>query len=364
MLGRFLKWHNHIVGTIGDGLEVSFTDPGYHPVVSFYAGQTGVWNADMFSQFLQGRIFSRERRDREKLLWRLGLKDYDIYRIADITRAINPKDLLWIARDEAEEFENTITSVFHSVFNLNVDLQGGSIDSPEGQNIKRYGVYNGRYGIFKKRLTPLSTDAESELAVYKLSMALGVDCCPVYFTDNDAIFSVFEYDFSKEYIVHFRNILDEGRSKNEYENLIAARPQYEEKIIKMLLLDFITRQDDRHLSNIAVKISENGAEEFYPLYDNGRSLFYEDTKETVEKAAKDVKSYSTAFGPSGTYWDHLCDIAGSHGVRGKRLSQYINCDLGKDKTAEILREARFSDYRLEGSVEWISNCLEEIKRLY
>ena len=51
----------------------------------------------------------------------------------------------------------------------------------------------------------------------------------------------------------------------------------------MVLLDFITRQVDRHLSNIAIEIGE-GCESFYPLYDNGRSLFYEDTEETVQNA--------------------------------------------------------------------------------
>lgn len=40
--------------------------------------------------------------------------------------------------------------------------------------------------------------------------------------------------------------------------------------------DFITRQDDRHRSNVAV-VHKDGIDYFYPLYDNGRSLFFEDT---------------------------------------------------------------------------------------
>lgn len=76
----------------------------------------------------------------------------------------------------------------------------------------------------------------------------------------------------------------------------------------MLLLDFITRQDDRHLSNIAIKINPAG-EQFYPLYDNGRSLFYEDTEETMESAVQDIPGFSTAFGMSGTYLGHIQDVA-------------------------------------------------------
>jgi hypothetical protein len=33
-----------------------------------------------------------------------------------------------------------------------------------------------------------------------------------------------------------------------------VRPQYQDDIALMILFDFITRQDDRHLSNIAIKI--------------------------------------------------------------------------------------------------------------
>jgi hypothetical protein len=55
------------------------------------------------------------------------------------------------------------------------------------------------------------------------------------------------------------------------------------------------------------------SETFYPLYDNGRSLFCEDTEETVRKAVKDSAGYATVFGYTGTYWDHLRDIAGEEG---------------------------------------------------
>ena len=42
-----------------------------------------------------------------------------------------------------------------------------------------------------------------------------------------------------------------------------------ESEVAVSLLDFITRQDDRHLSNIAIKIS-GGNESFYALYDRTR----------------------------------------------------------------------------------------------
>ena len=187
--------------------------------------------------------------------------------------SIVPKDLLWIADNKDELLSSVITDIFDSVFHQKIDLIGDSIDTPEGYNIKRYGVYNGQYGIYKQRINPLTTDVESEIAVYLLAQELGVPCCPAYRIGKDTMFSAFLYNFSKEYIVHFRRLFDGVRSGNEYHNLVSVRPQYKDEIAQMILLDFITRQDDRHLSNIAIKMS-GASESFYPLY-RPDSLCYE-----------------------------------------------------------------------------------------
>ena len=75
----------------------------------------------------------------------------------------------------------------------------------------------------------------------------------------------------------------------------------------MILLDFITRQDDWHVSNIAFKIGASG-ESFYPFYDNGRSLFYEDTEQMVREAVSNPAEYATNFGYLRRYWDYVLKI--------------------------------------------------------
>jgi hypothetical protein len=325
-------------------------------VVADYAKGDAEWIAPKFYRFLERRIVSKGRRDIEKILFRLGLSAYDVFGIARITGAINPQDLIWVAPGPDARFEDAITAVFDSVFNKKVDAAGDSLDSPEGQNIKRYGVWNGLYGIYKKRLNPLSTDAESETAAFALAKKLGVPCCPAYYIDKDTIFSAFQYDFSQEYIVHFRNLFDSVQTDNEYYNLLTLRPQYRDDINRMLIFDFVTRQDDRHLSNIAVKITGAAEESFYPLYDNGRSLFYEDTEETVNNAVNDIPGYCTTFGITGTYWEHILDA-------GIDFSRLVNLNITKDEIAAILRDARFIGYRLDGGVEWISGALEMVRRL-
>ena len=351
---RWLKWENDVIGTIDAADAVHFTAPEFNKVVALYTHGTETWSPEQFTAFLSERIVSRDRRDIEKILFRCGLSHYDVQRIADITRGIHPKDLLWVAKVKGERLDDVVTDVFSSIFHQRIDLVGDSIDTPEGYNIKRYGVYNEQYGIYKQRISPLSTDVESEVAVYLLAQKLGVPCCPAYRVDQDTVFSAFLYDFSKEYIVHFRRLFDGARSDNEYQNLITVRPQYKDDIARMILLDFITRQDDRHLSNIAIKMS--GVESFYPLFDNGRSLFYEDTEEMVRQAAAGPETHATTFGYSGTYWDYVREIAAERGgLRG-----FLNLDICESDVSAILKEAGFTGYRFDGALAWIMKTVNMV----
>lgn len=353
----YLKWDDTIIATIDSSYAVKFLLPNYNDVVALYTHGKNEWTFDEFSAFLSGRIINRDRRDIERILFRCGLSHYDVIKIAKITRAIHPKDLLWIANDQDEELNDAITAVFESVFYQKLDLAGDSVDTPEGYNIKRYGVYKGQYGIYKQRISPLMTDVESEIAVYLLAKKMGIPCCPAYRADEKTIFSAFLYDFREEYIVHFRRLFSGARSDNEYQNLITARPQYKESIIQMIILDFITRQDDRHLSNVAIKISESG-ESFYPLYDNGRSLFYEDTEAFVANAVNDPTNYATTFGYAGTYWDFVKEIADE----GIDLRNLVNLDFSEDEIAEILKIAGFEGYRFKGALSWIMKTTQMVKQ--
>jgi hypothetical protein len=354
---RWLKWKDDVIGTIDADNAVRFTQPLFNEVVSLYTNGTKFWAPERFTEFLSERVVSRDRRDIERILFRCALSHYDVVRIAEITRGIHPKDLLWVAHGENERLEAVVTDVFDSVFHQRIDLVGDSIDTPEGYNIKRYGVYEGQYGVYKQRISPLTTDVESEVAVYLLAQRLGVPCCPACRVGKDTVFSAFLYDFSQEYIVHFRRLFDGARSDNEYQNLVAVRPQYKEDIARMILLDFITRQDDRHLSNIAIKMTAEG-ESFYPLYDNGRSLFYEDTEEMVGQAIANPETYATSFGFSGTYGDYAREIAQERGG----LEGLLDLGISESEVAAILKEAGFTDYRFDGALAWIMKTIDMLRR--
>ena len=353
---RYLKWDNDVIGMIDASNAVTFTIPDYNKVVALYTKGVTTWTPEQFHDFLAERVVNRDRRDIERILFRCGLSHYDVLQIAEITHGIHPKDLIWIAHNKDAKLNTAMTDVFDAVFRQRMDLIGDSIDTPEGYNIKRYGAYNGQYGIYKQRISPLTTDVESEVAVYLLAQRLGVPCCPAYRIDENTVFSAFLYDFSKEYIVHFRRLFDGARSKNEYQNLLAVRPQYRNDIVRMILLDFITRQDDRHLSNIAIKMTTKG-EMFYPLYDNGRSLFYEDTEEMVQATLNDPVNYATAFGYTGTYWDYVQEILRD----GIDVETLIDLSITKNEVIDILTKAEFKGYRFDGALKWVIKAIEMIK---
>ena len=241
---RYLKWNDDVVGLVAPDLSVRFAEPRFNTTVGLYThGQTS-WTPDQFLQFLSERIMSPARRDIERLLFRCGLSEYDVFKIADATRAINPRDELWLAPTPDASMAEAATEVFDAIFLQRTDAAGDSVDTPEGANVKRYGASQGAYGIVKQRISPLSTDVESEVAASLLAEMLGMPCCRAWRFGDDAVFSAFEYDFTCEYLVHMRRLFDGPRGENELENLLAVRPQYADDLYCMIAFDFITRQDE------------------------------------------------------------------------------------------------------------------------
>lgn len=298
---RYLKWNDDVVGLVAPDLSVRFAEPRFNTTVGLYThGQTS-WTPDQFLQFLSERIMSPARRDIERLLFRCGLSEYDVFKIADATRAINPRDELWLAPTPDASMAEAATEVFDAIFLQRTDAAGDSVDTPEGANVKRYGASQGVYGIVKQRISPLSTDVESEVAASLLAEMLGMPCCRAWRFGDDAVFSAFEYDFTCEYLVHMRRLFDGPRGENELENLLAVRPQY----------------------------------------------------------ADDPRAFATTFGYVGTYWDHARDIA----AKGVRFGDLLNLDVDERTVRQLLVEAGFTDYRLEAATEWIMNAVECLKSL-
>jgi hypothetical protein len=358
---KYLKWKDEIVADISETLDLTFRGSIQPYVVSLVSENKKIWDKPMLMEFLKDRLPSPDRRDIEELLSQVGLVQYDLLRLATKTRAFNPKDLFWLAMSSDEKFEDVMPDILKEIFLNKKDIEGHNVVSPEGLNQKRYGVYKRKYGILKKRLYPTSTDVESEIAVYELAKLLGVPCCPAHrVVDGTTVmsFSEFKYNFAEEFIVHFSRFMEAKDMGGDRRKVLLNKfPEFGDDIDKMILLDFITRQDDRHTSNFALKVSK-GEVEFYSLYDNGRSLFYEDTEQTVSDALDDLNSGSTPFGQVGSYYDFAVDIA-----KEKSISSLINLNIEKDTLFDVYFSAGIEGYRLHGAVEWSWKCIQFLKTL-
>ncbi len=121
-----------------------------------------------------------------------------------------------------------------------------------------------------------------------------------------------------------------------------------------------TLQDDRHLSNFAIKInSATRQESFYPLYDNGRSLFYQDTEEMIEKACQNPAEYCTTFGTEGSYYDHITDILSAE----PEAIGLIDLSVTEEELYQIMKESGLKGKKLDGTVKWVSNGIKCIQDL-
>lgn len=369
----YLRWDDLFVGVINHDYTVIFTHPTLNKVVEIYTKGAREWSKEEFKNFLDDRIVSKERNDIGQILSRLSLTRYNHFDIAFKTRAFNRKDRFWISFNKNEKMSEHIKSSLEN-FLTNEDAKyGDSINSPGGVNEKYYGVFSGIFGLYKKRLNPMSSDVESEIAVYMLAKLMGVNCCPAFPVTislkrnadaimSNAVFSEFVYDWNSEYIVHGRGFFtEEDRDKydgNEYKMFSDKFYTMKRDFAKMILLDFVTRQTDRHSSNYALKVTSEGVMTFYPLYDNGRSLFYEDREEFIKEAVKDIEGYSESFGRVGTYFDAVHDVAKTY-----TLSSLVNLNISREEIFEIYKLSGLTDCRLEGAVEWTVNALAYLQKL-
>jgi len=357
----FLKWENQIIGMINKDYSISLTEYDFSPVVDLYFGTNKYISTDEFKHFLAERIFSKTRKDVHSLLARLGIKEYDIFHIAKSTRAFNLADRFWISYSEKEEYEITFIAIFRDLYHHKLNVIGDSIASPSGNNIKQYVFYEKEFGIAKQQMHPYSTDAMNEVIAYRLGKLFGVECCRATMVSVNTVFSRYEYDFNKEFLIHARSIANgETLSLDNYSEVIDKYfPESRENILKMILFDFIIQQDDRHMSNWAVLMNPKGEKRSYKLYDNGRSLFYESDEEMVEEVLANPVVYSNSFGLVGTYYDVAVDISTNNNIT-KLInlnideSEIINCFGGFEK---------YPNWKRNACVSWIMWAVNTLKNL-
>lgn len=345
-----LMYKNELIGKYEKN---SLTIVNQSDRTNMYFGSNKEVPVNILQSFIHQRIVPAYRRDIESVLKGAGLLEYDAHKIATITRLISPMDKFWLRESEDETYEDFIVPRLASLFEDN-DNPNNALHLT-GMHKKRYMNYEGyALGIAKERLHSSSYDVEGELAVHNIAKLLGVETCPVFKLDENTTFSKFEYDYLHGDITHMHHVVysDLFKDKSIFSKILLHYHGDADNLFRMLILDFVTAQDDRHLSNLAVQNKK-----IYPLYDNGRALFFDMAEVHLRDIVLDVKNNSTFF-EGDSYYDLLRVISNT-----KMLGSLVNLKLNMLDIRKAYIDAGFTEVRAHLLSKWTYNCLQELIKL-
>jgi serine/threonine-protein kinase HipA len=99
-------------------------------------------------------------------------------------------------------------------------------------------------------------------------------------TINEEVTVSISEDFlnNNESLMSIRSILGNTNRENLYEKVIAIIPNFKVDIDRMIVVDFLINNIDRHLRNFSVISIDGAIMKFAPLYDHGLS-FYADIQD-------------------------------------------------------------------------------------
>lgn len=139
---------------------------------------------------------------------------------------------------------------------------------------------DGKYGMMKKSVSRGYYDNINEVLAFHLGKLFNVDVCEASFetwdgSNKDWVVSVYKYSPGELKIVSCKNAFGINNFHNNF-SIQAIKKRYGSNTVKdfqrMIIFDIITRQTDRHIRNFSFI---EDTDSMYPLYDNGRCLFWD-----------------------------------------------------------------------------------------
>lgn len=132
-----------------------------------------------------------------------------------------------------------------------------------------------KLGIVKRRFGESTFDNTNEVICWRLGKLFGVKVCEAsfeYFRGEEFVISVYD-ELQPEFVSCKSAFFRPGKAFYKTFNKKEIELRFGEKAFidfkRMIIFDLLTRQEDRHINNFG--FVSNG---MYPLYDNGRSLFW------------------------------------------------------------------------------------------
>ena len=191
-----------------------------------------------------------------------------------------------------------------------------------GKKFLGYRKKDNRVGMVKHSVSPNLYDNINEVMSYELGKLFDVPVCEASFEtykrNNHYVISIYEYNYETEKIESGKTKFgtDNFHSRFTIKNIEKfIGPEAVIGFNKMVLFDLITNQTDRHISNFAFFKGK-----LYPLYDNGRCLFWN------EPNLEDIKNedlFSTFFtNEHGFGWSYVDGVLGVAECR-----KLLNCNV-------------------------------------
>ena len=150
-----------------------------------------------------------------------------------------------------------------------------------------------------------------------------------------------------ESLMSIRTLLGNTDRENLYEKLISILPDFKIDIDRMIVIDFLINNIDRHLRNFSV-ISKNGEiTKFAPLYDHGLCLYADIQDFELEQDDKET-------------WEMIDECKPFCESHYDQLNLIGDVKLSKVPLNELLEIVdKYSDYLSEYRIECIKYLLEK-----
>lgn len=171
-----------------------------------------------------------------------------------------------------------------------------------------------RFGCIKLGMKSDDLDNANEVLAFLVGSKLGFDVAESsyeIFDGRKCIISLYNYELCKEKIVQLKSLIGaqdfHSKFSRKWVEATIGKEAWD-KFIQMLMFDLIMHQTDRHINNIAFI-----GNTMYSLYDNGRSLFFNDIHGAIHSI--DISSRSgivNSFHTNehGYSWMYLEDVVG------------------------------------------------------
>lgn len=224
-----------------------------------------------------------------------------------------------------------------------------------GVSTKFFGkrLSDGKFGMVKRQVQPNKYDNINECLCYYLGKLFGVNVCEasqeIYNGDNDWVIQIYQYEYGSNQVIQCKNAFGIDNFNKQF-SIKAIRNRFGDTAVddfnRMIIFDTITRQTDRHIRNFQFY-----KDRMYPLYDNGRCLFW-DKSELREINNIDLISqfYTNEHGYGWNYLDGNlgpmeCRRLINQKVTYNQVSQVVS-KFYEPYRAEVLQKYIYRAYRL------------------